>query len=99
MGIAKFRVVLLLAHLALLLHVCVVAAEGEAVAGEGGVLHGGEDGVVQAGLAGDGVAQPVQRVVTLRLHTQRHPRTQAWHQETLVHNCFCPFSFIIGIFI
>ena len=36
-----------------------------------------EDGVVDAGLAGDGVAQPLQRVVPLILHRQRRRGQEA----------------------
>merc|ERR1719350_283391 len=64
-------------RLALLLRVGVVAAEHEAVAGEGGLLDAGQDGVVHARLPGNGVPQPVQGVIALALDTQAGPETEA----------------------
>jgi len=43
-------------HLTLLLRVSVVATEGEAVTGEGGVLGSGVNGIVNPGLSWDGVS-------------------------------------------
>ena len=63
--------------LALLLGVRIVAAEHEAVAGEGGLLDAGQDRVVHTRLPGDGVPQPVQRVITLALNTKTGPETEA----------------------
>ena len=56
--------------LALGLGVGVVTSEYEAVAGEGGVQNARHDGVVHAGLPGDGVLQPVDGVVAFILHRQ-----------------------------
>ena len=63
--------------LALLLGVRVVAAEHEAVAGEGGLLDAGQDRVVHTRLPWDRVPQPVQRVITLALNTKTGPETEA----------------------
>ena len=51
--------------LTLLLGVGVVASEGEAVAGEGGLLDTGKDRIVHPRLSWDGVPQPVQRITSL----------------------------------
>jgi len=46
-----------------LLVIKLLTAEDPSLAGEAGVLYGGEDGVVHAGLAGNGVPQPLQGIV------------------------------------
>ena len=52
-------------------------SEDPALAGEPGLLNGAEDGVVDAGLAGDGVPEPLEGVVSGVLDGARHARGQA----------------------
>jgi hypothetical protein len=52
-----------------------------ALAGEGGGLDGVVDGVVDAGLAGDGVSQPLERVISGLLHGYRGGAKQTFKKN------------------
>ena len=56
--------------LTLLLRVCIVTSEGEAIAGEGGLLNTCQDGIVHSWLSWDGVSQPIQRIIPFFLNTK-----------------------------
>ena len=59
-----------------------LTAEDLVVALKVGLADLAEDGVVDAGLARDGVAQPLQRVVALILHRERRARQEACKERT-----------------
>ena len=61
-----------------------LTSKNPSVAVEAGLLDGAEDGVVDAGFTGDGVPQPLQRIVTGVLyggHLQGGRRQQTWKKR------------------
>ena len=49
-----------------------LTSEDSSVAVEAGVLDGAEDGVVHAGLSGDGIPQPLERIITVTVLSAGH---------------------------